>query len=66
MRAGQGPSLDVVDPFTADFYSAFGLALSAIELDIPFRISIIVNNRSATGAAVGKVIEAVTDLIVQD
>ncbi|RUW52319.1 LysR family transcriptional regulator [Mesorhizobium sp. M1A.F.Ca.ET.072.01.1.1] len=58
-----GPSLAVVDPFTAGFYSEFGLALRPIQFDIPFRISIIVNDRSATGAAAGKVIEAMTDLI---
>ena len=56
-------SLAVVDPFTARFYSGFGLELKEIEFDIPFRISIIVNDRSATGAAAGKVIEVMTDLI---
>ncbi|WP_278120475.1 hypothetical protein [Mesorhizobium sp. WSM4887] len=53
----------MVDPFTAGFYSEFGLALRPIQFDIPFRISIIVNDRSATGAAASKVIEAMTDLI---
>ncbi len=57
------PSLAVVDPFTARFYSDFGIALREIDLDIPFRTSILVNDRSATGAAAGKVIEAMTELI---
>ncbi|TIM64609.1 MAG: hypothetical protein E5Y58_26370, partial [Mesorhizobium sp.] len=61
VRGGQ--SLAVVDPFTATFYSEFGLVLKEIELDIPFRTSILVNDRSATGAAAGKVIETMTDLI---
>ncbi|RWC03475.1 LysR substrate-binding domain-containing protein [Mesorhizobium sp.] len=61
VRGGQ--SLAVVDPFTASFYSDFGLVLKETELDIPFRTSILVNDRSATGAAAGKVIETMTDLI---
>ena len=56
-------SLAVVDPFTASFYSEFGLVLKEIELDIPFRTSIIVNERSATGAAAQKVVDAMTLLI---
>lgn len=59
-------SLAVVDPFTASVYSEFGLALKEIEFDIPFRTSIIVNDRSATGAAACRVVEAMTDLIGQD
>jgi hypothetical protein len=56
-----GPSLAVVDPFTASFYSVFGLELREIDFDIPFRTSIVVNDQSATGAAAaGKVIEAKT------
>ena len=59
-------SLAVVDPFTASFYSEFGLMLKPIDLDIPFRISILVNNQSATGAAAGKIVEAIVDLVGRD
>lgn len=57
------PSLAVVDPFTAAFYLEFGLIVKPIEVDIPFRTSIIVNERSATGAAAQKVVDAMTLLI---
>jgi DNA-binding transcriptional LysR family regulator len=60
---GGSSSLAVVDPFTASVYSEFGLALKEIEFDIPFCISIIVNDRSATSAAAREVIEAMSDLI---
>ncbi|WFP65801.1 LysR substrate-binding domain-containing protein [Mesorhizobium sp. WSM4904] len=58
------PSLAVVDPFTASFYSEFGLILKPIDFNIPFRTAIIANDRSATGVAAGKVIEALTELMV--
>ncbi|KAA3450569.1 hypothetical protein C7I87_11245 [Mesorhizobium sp. SARCC-RB16n] len=57
------PSLAVVDPFTASYYSEFGLALKEIDFKVPFRTSIIVNDRSATSAAAREVIDAMSNLI---
>lgn len=61
-----GPALAIVDPFTARFYSDFGIVRKEINLEIPFRTSILVNDRSATGTATKKLIEAITDLIKHD
>jgi DNA-binding transcriptional LysR family regulator len=52
-------SLALVDPFTADFYSDFGIIRREISFDFPFRISVIVNDRSITHTAAKKVSELI-------
>ncbi|WP_164831134.1 LysR substrate-binding domain-containing protein [Sinorhizobium meliloti] len=52
-------ALAVVDPFTARFYANAGLVQKPLRADIPFSISVVVNNRSKTSS----VVEIFVDLL---
>ncbi len=56
-----GPALAIADPFTAHFYSEFGITRKEVDLEVPFRTAILVNDRSVTGVATKKIIEAIAN-----
>lgn len=58
-----GSALAVVDPFTARFYAEFGIVHKEIDLEIPFRTAILMNERSMTGVAAERFIEVMTRLM---
>ena len=55
--------LAVADPFTSRFYAEFGVVSKDIDLEISFRTSILVNERSQTGIAVQSIIRIISELL---